>query len=359
MYSGNRDVVSGDVHTLILKAVQYNQPDQTWKLEMFAVHGYSPIGIVTAIPAYRSSLQNELSAVDAALIQDSVGICSRSISQDKSAADLGITASEALIKDLDWSADSIDALVTVTQTPDAQVPGNSFLIHRALGLRRDVLCLDINLACSGFIHALSVVYSMLTSMEGSRGVIVVGDQTSRITTESDPKLKALFGDAIAAIAVEKAPSAKAFFHTGADGSGYSYLCSRESLSSSSPSLVMDGTQVFAFTIREVVRSVELLLGQAGIEMAHFDHVVFHQANRMMLQHLYDRLDVPVNSRVLRLQDIGNTGAASIPAALTGSLAVSLSGKTKRVLLSGFGAGWSWATMAAEWPPLKVCREFDV
>lgn len=325
---------------------------------MFFVHGYSPIGIITALPNCRSFLQSELSAVDAALIQDSVGICSRRVSHEKSAADLGITASEALIKDLGWNADSIDALVTVTQTPDAQVPGNSFLIHRALGLRRDVLCLDMNLACSGFIHALSIVYSMLTSMEGNRGVIVVGDQTSKITTESDPKLRALFGDAVAAIAVEKSPTSKAFFHMGADGSGYSYLCSRGSPSSSS-SLVMDGTQVFAFTLREVVRSVELLLSQADIEMSNFDHVVFHQANRMMLQHLYDRLDVPVNSRVLRLEDIGNTGAASIPAALSGSLATSLCGKTNRVLLSGFGAGWSWATIAAEWPPLKVCRELEV
>ena len=54
------------------------------------------------------------------------------------------------------------ALLLVTHTPDYIAPPTSNIIQGRLGLKQDMLCLDINQACAGFVIGLALfaVYAL-------------------------------------------------------------------------------------------------------------------------------------------------------------------------------------------------------
>jgi 3-oxoacyl-[acyl-carrier-protein] synthase-3 len=77
----------------------------------------------------------------------------------------------------------------------------------------------------------------------------------------------------------------------------------------------------------------------------------HQANQFMLKHLAKRMKLPTEKVVLALEEFGNTSSASIPLAMTHSLAVELREDSLRLLLAGFGVGLSWGAVALSCGPM--------
>jgi 3-oxoacyl-[acyl-carrier-protein] synthase-3 len=86
-----------------------------------------------------------------------------------------------------------------------------------------------------------------------------------------------------------------------------------------------------------------------------DHLVLHQANAQMIRHLAQKLGATPEQAVVALAGFGNTSSASIPLALTEALGQRLCAGPARLLLSGFGVGWSWGSAAVAMGPLGVCE----
>ena len=74
-----------------------------------------------------------------------------------------------------------------------------------------------------------------------------------------------------------------------------------------------------------------------------DFFVFHQASKYMLSELMERIKIPEDKMIFALSSCGNTVSSSIPIALH-SLMSDPSNRNKRVLLSSFGVGFSWASV---------------
>jgi 3-oxoacyl-[acyl-carrier-protein] synthase-3 len=125
---------------------------------------------------------------------------------------------------------------------------------------------------------------------------------------------------------------------------------------------MDGAEVFTFTLQRVPGLVKAILGSAGCGLDSIDSVVFHQANRFMLEYLAKRIKIPPEKFAIALRDFGNTSSASIPLAITTSgLRERLQNSTARLLLAGFGVGLSWAATVLQcgpgvFPELVECDE---
>ena len=82
----------------------------------------------------------------------------------------------------------------------------------------------------------------------------------------------------------------------------------------------------------------------AVVLEDIDLFVFHQANRYMLDHLRKRLRIPSQKFYFALENCGNTVSSTIPIALKKA---SLEGALKpgsRVMLVGFGVGYSWGAM---------------
>jgi 3-oxoacyl-[acyl-carrier-protein] synthase-3 len=79
----------------------------------------------------------------------------------------------------------------------------------------------------------------------------------------------------------------------------------------------------------------------------------------MLEHLAKSVGIPKQKLALSLEEFGNTSVASIPLTLSSRLAGQLAHDHQKLLLAGFGVGWSWAGVALQTDPLVVLAPSEV
>ncbi|MCW2243728.1 ketoacyl-ACP synthase III [Azospirillum canadense] len=331
------------------------------------IDGVALRGLVACVPERRETV-DDLAArfgEDAARkVAKATGIeARRLVPPHQCTSDLGEAAARRLLDGLGWDAGTVDLLVMVTQTHDRIMPASGFRLHHRLGLGRQAAVMDLTLGCSGYVYGLWTASAMLKAAGGGRALLVAGDTTSRVLDPNDRAVAPLFGDAAAATALELDEAAAPIaFTLGSDGAGAPYLtvpggALREP--DAPAHLFMDGTQVFAFTLREVPASVRAALDLAGWTMDGVDHFVLHQANAQMIRHLAQKLGAAPAQTVVGLAEYGNTSSASIPLALASELGGRLRSARARLLLSGFGVGWSWGSVALATGPLAVCGTMQI
>lgn len=326
-------------------------------------------GIASAVPERVHTVADDallFGDADAARISDSTGVRSRHVSTDgMCTSDLCFAASERLVAELGWERDSVDALIFVSQTPDYLLPATSCSLHGRLKLARHCAAMDLNMGCSGYVYGLWVAANLMASGGINRALVLVGDTISRIVAPRDRATSPLFGDAGTATALERHEGAPAMvFELGTDGSGQNHLMvpaggfrrprtqqTRERIEReggnvrSDEDLFMDGAEIFSFTLREVPRLISSVTEAAGWSDDDVDAWVMHQANRFMLRHLAKRMKLPAEKVPLAIEEFGNTSSASIPLAMTHSLADRLREGKAQLVLAGFGVGFSWAAAA--------------
>jgi 3-oxoacyl-[acyl-carrier-protein] synthase-3 len=79
-----------------------------------------------------------------------------------------------------------------------------------------------------------------------------------------------------------------------------------------------------------------------------DLIVFHQANRYMLDHLRKKLKIPEGKFVVAMEHVGNTVSSTIPIVLSDAAASGRLKDGQRVMIVGFGVGYSWAATVLRW-----------
>lgn len=326
------------------------------------INGIALRGIVSALPTGVedvSHLAARFGADQAERIAVATGIRRRHIAAaGQCMSDLALPAARVLMEGLDWHGDSVDLLICVTQTPDHPLPATACLLQQRLGLGKQCAAFDVGLGCSGYVYGLWLAASLLAGMGRGRALLVAGDTTSRTMDPADRSVAPLFGDASTVTALEwDADAGCLAVDTGTDGTGAPYLIQPGggTRQPDGPLLFMDGTQVFAFTLREVPKAIAATLALAGTNIANIDHVVLHQANEMMLHRLGAKIGAREDQLVLALAERGNTSSATIPLAITDTLANHLLQESRTLLLCGFGVGWSWGTAVWHTGPARVCR----
>jgi 3-oxoacyl-[acyl-carrier-protein] synthase-3 len=323
------------------------------------VQGVAIRGLVAALPA-RTETADDLAAAfgdDAARrIADATGIETRHVvAPGQGLLDLARPAAARLLERLGWDAGDVDALVVVTQTGERVLPAAACVLQHALGLPKRAAAFDLNLGCSGYVYGLWTLSSLFATTEARRAILVVGDVTSTLCGVNDRNVRPLFGDAVVATALERDEGAPPMcFALGSDGAGAPYLTAPRD-----GNLFMDGTQVFALTLREVPGNVAEAMKLAGWTVADVAHFVLHQANAMMLRRLGAKLGIPSEQLVIALERFGNTSSASIPLAMVSALADPLVAAPCNLLLSGFGVGWSWGSVALTCGPLGAADLLEV
>jgi 3-oxoacyl-[acyl-carrier-protein] synthase III len=256
-------------------------------------------------------------------------------------SELAVTAGRLAIESAGLRADQIDLLILATTTPDQQVPATSATVQDQLGVKCGAM--DINAACSGFVYALVTAYSLVNL--GFERILVIGaDCLSRITNWEDRGTAILFADGGGAVVVEASDRQTLLgFDLGADGSARFILdCDIGG------TLRMEGREVFKRAVRAVVSSAELAMKRAGVTADEIAWLVPHQANIRIIESAADKLGIPPERCCTVLHNTGNTSAGSIPLALVAAIE---DGRIKRddlVLMSGFGAGMTWASAVVRW-----------
>jgi 3-oxoacyl-[acyl-carrier-protein] synthase-3 len=290
-------------------------------------------------------LENIFPDFTATKISEKVGISSRCISSENEfAVDLGIEASRKLILKNGIDSQSIDFLIFCTQSPDNTLPSGSAVIQNSLNLKKSLGSIDINQGCSGYIYGLFLASSILKSGHYKNILLVTADTYTKYITENDKSNRSIFGDGASATLINKRNLNFLDFSLGTDGSGSKNLvafnsCLKKNSSFSTPELYMNGTEIFNFTIKNVPSLVRNILDKNSLEINDIDLFIFHQANKFMLNHLRKKIGIPDEKFLIDMEDTGNTVSSSIPIVI--SKHFERFEKSKRILLCGFGVGYSW------------------
>lgn len=291
-------------------------------------------------------------------IVDRTGIRERRIaSDDETTSTMAVAAAAAAIKDAGITPDDVDLLVMATTTPDQIVPACSAFVSDGLGLRCGSF--DLNAACAGFAYALVVGASMVAT--GSRNVLVIGAETlSRFVNYKDRGTAILFGDGAGAAVLTPSTSGAELlaWDLGCDGSAANLIeipvggarvpARPDTVTGDGHLIHMQGNEVFRRAVRAVVESASITLAKAGVTAADVDVFVPHQANVRIIDAVGTRLGIGPEKTIVNIDRFGNTSAASIPLAIGEALATGRIKDGDLVLLSGFGAGMTWASALLRW-----------
>ncbi|MFZ6646246.1 ketoacyl-ACP synthase III [Undibacterium sp. TJN25] len=336
---------------------------------------FSVKGLVCAVP--KEEIQNDAfyEKFGEAAVTDIVkmiGVHSRrKAHDDQTAADLCQSSAEALLNDLGWSRDSVDALIFVTQTPDYRLPATACALQGRLKLSKSCIAFDVNLGCSGYVYGLWLAAKLLDSQSVKRVLLLAGETPSKIIDPNDRATALLFGDAGSATALEFDEDAEdAHFILGTDGGGERHLMIAEGASkkyndddprlknTDTSRLFMDGGEVFNFTLRSVPPLVNDLLAFSGRDKAEVNAFLFHQANNFMLKHIIKKTKLPVERAPINIDRFGNTSSATIPLLITDQLP-SIPGNGGPVAMIGFGVGYSWSAALVDLDSLAVNKLIEI
>lgn len=296
-------------------------------------------------------------------INKKTGIYERRISGDsQTAIDMAEIAIERLLKNNNDLIKKIDFLIYCTQSPDYFLPSGACILQNRLKLSKNIGAFDVNLGCSGYIYGCAIAKSMIVSKLAKNVLLVTSDTYSKYINKSDRTCRIIFGDAASATIITETNKKTGIgnFILRTDGSGEKNLivpagCFRNPTSNetrkefvdnngcvrSKNNIFMDGQKIFAFSLINIPRILKEILELSHITVDDVDWFIYHQANKLILDELMVRSSIPEDKMVRRYADIGNTVSSSIPIAIKSYLDQEKIKKNQRLILIGFGVGYSW------------------
>lgn len=304
-------------------------------------------------------LYKEFSNYEPSQIESKIGIRNRHIvSENETALDLAFNACEKVLKEYDRS--KIDFLILCTQSPEYILPTTACILQDRLGLKTDIGAFDFNLGCSGFVYGLAISKGLISSGVANNILLVTSETYTRHINPKDYANKSIFGDGAAAVILEKSDEEHILeFVLGTDGKGMNNLIipnggarnkynENEVVESDDSGnyrtkndLYMNGPEIFNFTIKAIPPLINKTLEKNNLRLEDIDYFIFHQANKYMLDYLRKKIKIPTEKFYNNMQETGNTVSATIPIALKDCLENGTVKAGDKVLLCGFGVGYSW------------------
>jgi len=323
-------------------------------VRLSAIEYFLPKGTIT-----NQDLEKEFTDWNAKKIEDKTGIRIRHVAgDDETALDLAYEAATMVFKNI--LREKVDFLLLCTQSPDYFLPTSACILQNKLGLRTDIGAIDFNQGCSGFIYGLAVAKGLIQSGVARHVLLITAETYTKMIHPKDKGNRTIFGDGAAAVILEASEEDYlSEFVLGTDGRGFNNLfvpngafrnkynpvaveTSDENGSIRTENhLYMNGPEIFNFTISAVPQVLAKILEKNKTDLNHIDYVIFHQANKFMIEYLRKKIGIPPEKFYSNMLETGNTVSSTIPIALKDCLNRGILKKGDKVLLVGFGVGYSW------------------
>lgn len=287
------------------------------------------------------------------------GIASRHVAApDETSSMMAAEAARAALARTGWERGEFDAIIGGCGVMEQPIPSTAALVQDRLGLGKSgIAAFDVNQTCLSFMAALDVAGMGIAAGRWQRVLVFAADIASCGLDPADPKIRSIFGDGAAALAIEACESGRGiagakFVTHGAHHAlaqlraGGTRLRVEEGYAAllAGSRFEMDAFGIFKAAARALPGVIDAALAQAGIGKDELACVVCHQASAPGVEHVR-RLFAPHGERVVDLfASHGNQIAASIPTCLAHALDHGLAGPGDHVLLLGTAAGISAGAM---------------
>jgi len=274
------------------------------------------------------------------------------LAANETASSMAIQACKMAIENIDTA--EIGLVIVASFSQDYLFPPMSAKIHSHFGLVRDCQIIDINTNCVGLVTALTIASERMKFDKSIKTALVIGvEALSKYTNPKDKETAVFFSDGASAVVLSRVHESLGFrsakFMT--DSSTYESVRMRGGGSSfpiaekSDDFKVLYAEQNGLATWKQAVSNfpviIQKLLEKENLKIDEIDFFIFHQANGFLIDYLMKKMKVPLNKTYTNVEEIGNTGSASIGIALSEAYSKGLIKKGSNLVIAGVGAGFNF------------------
>ncbi len=269
-------------------------------------------------------------------------------------------AAQMVLEQRQITAKELDLIILATVTPDMPVPSAVSLVQKELGAD-NCWGFDLNGGCSGFLYALVTGTQFIESGRHRKVMVIGADKMSSIIDYQDRNTCVIFGDAAGAVLLEGSEDGELGIrdfdlHLDGDGAQYLYIPAGGSLLPASSETVekrmhyvfQDGKTVFKRAVTGMSEISKLILDRNGLRPEDIKYLIPHQANFRIIDSVAKKLELTSGQVIVNIENYGNTTAATIPLAMSETYGKKMLSRGDWVLLSAFGAGFTWGSVLVRW-----------
>ena len=269
-----------------------------------------------------------------------VGIKERRIlRKDVGSSYMGAEAIKRLLAKTGTAPEEVELIICATSNPDYRFPSTASVIAGLTGATAGY-GYDIQAACAGFIVALQDAKGYILSGLYKKVVVVCTEKMSSMINYEDRSTCALFGDAVLHVNPEGMP------HLVMPAGGSALPTTIETVKAGQNFLFQDGRHVYKHAVTDMLSSTLTIMERNSLTVDTVDWLVPHQANLRIIEAVASRAKMPMEKVLVNIEKRGNTSAASIPICLDENTDRLKAGD--RVVLTAFGAGYTWGAMYLIW-----------
>ncbi|CAN5316242.1 ketoacyl-ACP synthase III [soil metagenome] len=318
-------------------------------------------GAAAYIPDYVLTNEELEQTVDTSneWIMSRCGVSERRILKDadKASAFMAAEAAKKLLAKKNISPLDIELIIVATVTPDYQYPATANSVANMIGAT-NAWGFDLQAACSSFLSALHTASKFIEAGTHKKILVIGSDKMSTVVDYSCRKTSILFGDAAGAILLEPSTDECGIIDAKlyADGTGLKQLYQPGGGSLMPPTLdsvvnkqhyiKMDGKSVFKFAVVKMANVAEEMMQRNNLKPEDIAFLTPHQANKRIIEATANRMGISMDKVMMNIHKYGNTTSATIPLCLA-----EWESKLKKgdnIILTVFGAGFTWGGMYIKW-----------
>ncbi len=292
-------------------------------------------------------------------IMTRIGIKERRILKEsgKGSSHLGAKAVKKLLEKTATDPAEIDLLICATVTPDHQFPATANIICHKAGIN-NAFSYDLNAGCSGFLYALATAQQFVENGKSKKVVVVGAEKMSSIVDYQDRATCPIFGDAAGAVLLEPSEADTGIIDSilQSDGAGQPHLhqkaggsvspASHRTVDAGEHFIYQEGQCVFKWAVSKMADVSGKIMKRNNLAHEDIAWLVPHQANLRIIEAVARRMNLDKNKVMINIHKYGNTTAATLPLCLWEWENRLMKGDN--IILTTFGAGFTWGAMYLKW-----------
>lgn len=259
-------------------------------------------------------------------------------------------------------ASQIDLIIACTFSGDYIFPPLSAKLHHDLGAK-GAQVYDLQANCSGVVAGLTAASDRMFIDDSVRYALVVGvELCSRYVDRSDVNTAIYLSDGAGAMVLGRCDAdhgirSSAFFTDSSNyesvrmrGGGSSFPLRGRAFDKAVDWMEMNGLATWKQAITHMPNVIRRSCEKSGVVAKEVDFFIFHQANLRLIEYIVRKMGLGLERTYTNVQEIGNTGSASIAIALSEAVQKGHVKPESLLVLAGVGAGFNFAASLWRWLP---------
>jgi 3-oxoacyl-[acyl-carrier-protein] synthase III len=272
--------------------------------------------------------------------------------------ELAVVASAQALACAGLTAGDLDLIVYGSCSNDEHIPNSASGLSVRLGAG-NAAAMDVNSACTSFLHGLSAASAMIRTGAVKNALVVGVEWISPFMDWHNRNVSVLFGDGCAAVVLQADDTecgvlaeklgcyadARHILRVRGSGLLYGY---GEGVAYGDTLWDFDGQEIFKRAVTGMGESAAAALAKARKTPDDIDLVVPHQANLRIIEFVAKRAGIPMERVFLTVHKYGNMSAATVPVALVEALEVGRVKPGGLLLTPAFGGGLTFCSHVIRW-----------